>query len=138
MGDRKFTNPDFRTSSLTLISIGSPILSGQGLIPLNLPLRPQRQGTGFYTAMTGMKSAATLPLKTIRPLPPAVLASTQAASPDRQRLLQQAATLESSARQAAEQGDLAASARFILEALDLERRAGGLGPQVLQLIKPRS
>jgi hypothetical protein len=26
---------------------------------------------------------------------------------------------------------------LILEALDCERRAGGLGPQVLQLIKPR-
>jgi hypothetical protein len=26
---------------------------------------------------------------------------------------------------------------LILQALDCERRAGGLGPQVLQLIKPR-
>jgi hypothetical protein len=26
---------------------------------------------------------------------------------------------------------------LILETLDCERRAGGLGPQVLQLIKPR-
>jgi hypothetical protein len=32
---------------------------------------------------------------------------------------------------------LATAARSILEALDCERRAGGLGPQVLQLIKPR-
>ncbi len=30
-----------------------------------------------------------------------------------------------------------AAGRLILQALDCERRAGGLGPQVLQLIKPR-
>ncbi|MDM7954281.1 MAG: hypothetical protein QUV07_13850 [Cyanobium sp. CZS 25K] len=39
---------------------------------------------------------------------------------------------------AAIEGDLDASARAILEALDCERRAGGLGLQVLQLIKPRA
>ncbi len=62
-----------------------------------------------------------------------------AAEPDqRRRLLERAAELERSARRAAEQGDLAASARTILEALDCERRAGSLGPQVLQLIKPRA
>ena len=38
----------------------------------------------------------------------------------------------------AEAGDLKASATFILKALDQERRAGAIGPQVLQLIKPRS
>ena len=37
----------------------------------------------------------------------------------------------------AEAGELEASATFILKALDQERRAGGVGPQVLQLIKPR-
>ena len=37
----------------------------------------------------------------------------------------------------AESGDLKASATLILKALDQERRAGGTGPQVLQLIKPR-
>jgi hypothetical protein len=56
----------------------------------------------------------------------------------RQRLLFQAATLNDQARAAATQGDLDASARAILEALDCERRAGGLGLQVLQLIKPRA
>jgi hypothetical protein len=56
----------------------------------------------------------------------------------RQRLLLQAATLNEQARVAATQGDLEASARTILEALDCERRAGGLGLQVLQLIKPRA
>ena len=54
----------------------------------------------------------------------------------RQRLLLQAATLNEQARIAASDGDLEASARAILEALDCERRAGGLGLQVLQLIKP--
>ena len=37
----------------------------------------------------------------------------------------------------AEAGDLKAAATLILKALDQERRAGGIGPQVLQLIKPR-
>lgn len=84
-----------------------------------------------------MKSAATLPLKSARP---ELVSAAPAAGAgiDRQRLLDKAAALEPSARQAAAEGDLEASARFILEALDLERRAGGLGPQVLQLIKPRN
>lgn len=56
----------------------------------------------------------------------------------RQRLLLQAASLHEQARLAASQGDIDASARAILQALDCERRAGGLGLQVLQLIKPRS
>jgi hypothetical protein len=55
----------------------------------------------------------------------------------RQQLLDQAARLFNQASQAADQGDVQASARLILEALDCERRAGGVGPQVLQLIKPR-
>ena len=37
----------------------------------------------------------------------------------------------------AESGDLKAAATLILKALDQERRAGAIGPQVLQLIKPR-
>ena len=37
----------------------------------------------------------------------------------------------------AEAGDLTAAANLILKALDQERRAGGVGPQVLQLIKIR-
>lgn len=55
----------------------------------------------------------------------------------RQRLMLQAASLNEQARMAASDGDLETSARAILEALDCERRAGGLGLQVLQLIKPR-
>jgi hypothetical protein len=61
------------------------------------------------------------------------------ADPDaRQRLLLKAARLDERAREAAQIGDLEASARAILESLACERRAGGLGPQVLQLIKPRA
>ena len=56
----------------------------------------------------------------------------------RQRLLLQAASLNEQAQVAASEGDFEASARAILQALDCERRAGGLGLQVLQLIKPRS
>jgi hypothetical protein len=59
-------------------------------------------------------------------------------SDSRQRLLRQAAEFNDQGRAAAEGGELEASARAILAALDCERRAGGLGPQVLQLIKPRS
>ena len=56
----------------------------------------------------------------------------------RQRLLLQAASLNEQAQVAASEGDFEASARAILQALDCERRAGGLCLQVLQLIKPRS
>ena len=37
----------------------------------------------------------------------------------------------------ANEGDLQSSAVFILKALDKERRASGVGPQVLHLIKTR-
>ena len=42
------------------------------------------------------------------------------------------------AADAARDGNVEQSARLILETLDCERRAGGVGLQVLQLIKPRS
>jgi len=55
----------------------------------------------------------------------------------RELLDQQARQLLQQAGRAAEEGDIAQSARLILQALDCERRSGGSGPQVLQLIKPR-
>jgi len=61
----------------------------------------------------------------------------RADSPDRRQLLEQADNLNQQARRIAETGDIAAAAQAILQALNFERRAGGLGPQVLQLIKPR-
>ena len=42
-----------------------------------------------------------------------------------------------SASSHAEAGELQTAATLILKALDQERRAGTVGPQVLQLIKPR-
>lgn len=45
---------------------------------------------------------------------------------------------EQIARDAAEAGDIEASARSILALLDCERRLGAQGPQVMQVIKPRN
>jgi hypothetical protein len=56
---------------------------------------------------------------------------------DRQGLLSHASQLLERARLSAEAGDIEEAAQTILQSLDCERRAGGLGPQVLQLIKPR-
>ena len=42
------------------------------------------------------------------------------------------------ARQCAEDGRISEAGPLILQALGHERRAGSAGPQVLQLIKPRS
>ena len=49
----------------------------------------------------------------------------------------QAAKFFSLAKHAAEEGQIDQSAGLILRALDQERRAGDVGPQVMQLIKPR-
>lgn len=56
----------------------------------------------------------------------------------RSLLLREAARLSAAAEAAAGRGDLADAARLILQSLDCERRVGSMGPQVLQLIKPRS
>lgn len=53
-------------------------------------------------------------------------------------LQQEALRHDLAARAAAERGDMAASARAILAFLDCERRLRGTGPQVIQVIKPRS
>lgn len=58
-------------------------------------------------------------------------------SSERFHLLERAQDCDRLARESADAGDLATAARLILQGLDCERRAGGLGPQVLQLIKPR-
>lgn len=46
--------------------------------------------------------------------------------------------LEHEARLAADAGAIETSARAILQVLDCERRLAAIGPQVLQVIKPRS
>jgi hypothetical protein len=56
----------------------------------------------------------------------------------RDDLLKQAAAFEAEAEAASAAGDLDGAGRAILRALDCERRAGSVGPQVLQLIKPRN
>ncbi|MFN9870718.1 MAG: hypothetical protein ACK55E_04675 [Cyanobacteriota bacterium] len=86
-----------------------------------------------------MTGTSTLPSPPIRPVPSRSLAGPAGSSdPERrQQLLDQAAALDSRAKAAAERGDTDEAARLILESLEFERRAGGLGPQVLQLIKPR-
>ena len=55
----------------------------------------------------------------------------------RRQFLDQANGFNEQARLAADDGDVSGAARLILMALDCERRAGGLGLQVMQVIKPR-
>ncbi len=59
-------------------------------------------------------------------------------SEQRSQYLRDAAVHESRAQAAAQRGDLTEAAQALLKALDCERRAGSVGPQILQVIKPRS
>jgi len=58
--------------------------------------------------------------------------------PQRADLQRQAESHACAAEAAALAGDVETAAREILKGLDCERRAGSVGPQVLQLIKPRT
>ncbi|QNJ24409.1 hypothetical protein SynSYN20_00047 [Synechococcus sp. SYN20] len=62
----------------------------------------------------------------------------QSAPNQRQEHLAKADVFFQQAQSAAELGDVSSSGSFILKALEQERRAGTVGPQVMQLIKPRS
>ena len=64
--------------------------------------------------------------------------STKASGASRDHCLSLAEQHYEEARLQAEAGHLSESAQMILKALDQERRAGSVGPQVMQLIKPRS
>ncbi len=55
----------------------------------------------------------------------------------RQAYLREAGSFFENASVRAGEGDLQTSAGFILKALDQERRARGVGPQVLHLIKTK-
>ena len=55
----------------------------------------------------------------------------------KQAFLKEAGYFFKNALVQANEGDLQTSAGLILKALDQERRAGGVGPQVLHLIKTR-
>ncbi len=63
---------------------------------------------------------------------------TNSASIQREVYLKAASGFFDRASAQAEAGDFQAAGSLILKALDQERRAGVVGPQVLQLIKPRS
>ena len=60
------------------------------------------------------------------------------AGPTRDLYLKLAEQHFEEAKSNAEAGHISQSAQMILKALDQERRAGSIGPQVMQLIKPRS
>ena len=62
----------------------------------------------------------------------------QSAPNQKQEHLAKADVFFQQAQSAAESGDVSSSGSFILKALEQERRAGTVGPQVMQLIKPRS
>ncbi|QNI52631.1 hypothetical protein SynBIOSE41_00046 [Synechococcus sp. BIOS-E4-1] len=62
----------------------------------------------------------------------------QSVEPDREQLLSRARQWFEQARAQASEGNTAGSAQLILKALNHERRAGSVGPQVVQLIKPRA
>jgi len=83
-------------------------------------------------------TATSTPVRPPVPLPGRRPPSPAADPLPRQQWLDQASQLFDEASRAAEQGQVADAAQLILKALDCERRAGGVGPQVLQLIKPRS
>ena len=55
----------------------------------------------------------------------------------KQAFLEEAGCFFENASVQADEGDLQSCAVFILKALDKERMASGLGPQVLHLIKTR-
>jgi hypothetical protein len=59
-------------------------------------------------------------------------------SEQRSQFLRDAAKHESHAEAAALRGDVVEAAKAVLKSLDCERRAGSIGPQILQVIKPRS
>ena len=56
----------------------------------------------------------------------------------KQEYLKEAGSFFEDASVHADEGDLQTSACLILKALDQERRAGGVGPQVLHLIKTKN
>ena len=62
----------------------------------------------------------------------------QSAPNQKQEHLAKAGVFFQQPQSAAESGDASSSGSLILKALEQERRAGTVGPQVMQLIKPRS
>jgi len=111
--------------------LGGALHSHQIIIGLADPLMPETIPT---PAVASQRVAFLQPRLGQHPR----AATRPAAGQQRHDLMDQAAAHEAQAKQAAERGDIDESARCILLALDCERRAGGIGPQVLQVIKPRA
>jgi len=66
------------------------------------------------------------------------ISGSQASFGRRDKHLKAALNFFSSASECAEAGDLRSAGSLILKALEQERKAGSVGPQVLQVIKPQS
>ena len=88
--------------------------------------------------MGGVKLSTTVTKSVTSILAKSVRGSVSAVGDQRQFYLDAAQRLYGEAKEAAEQGNVTESGALILRALDQERRAGGVGPQVMQLIKPRA
>lgn len=78
------------------------------------------------------------PLQSRLAAAPQAVSAKAAAGEQRLRLQAERDGQERRAREAAAAGDVETCARAILAALDCERRLLGSGPQVMQVIKPRS
>ena len=101
------------------------------------PLLTDRPAAPVQSASSRRMTASSTTLRPPVPIPGRRPPQPITDAPPRQHLLDQAAQLFDAASRSADEGDVAEAARQILRALDCERRAGGVGPQVLQLIKPR-
>jgi hypothetical protein len=88
--------------------------------------------------ITASVQAATTNAASARVMPTRLVAANAGAVEARPCLEAELARQELRAREAASAGDVETSARAILAALDCERRLQGSGPQVMQVIKPRS
>ncbi|MFM8525116.1 MAG: hypothetical protein ACKOCM_05805 [Cyanobacteriota bacterium] len=91
----------------------------------------------FSMVLTAFRQSSLKPVSQAAPSRRPVIPEVRPAV-DRTEWQARARQLDAEARQAAEDGDIERSAQKILAALDCERRAGSVGPQVLQLIKPRT
>ena len=88
--------------------------------------------------MGGVKLSTTVTKSVTSILAKSVRGSVSTVGDQRQSYLDAAQRFYGEAKEAAEQGNVTESGALILRALDQERRAGGVGPQVMQLIKPRA
>ena len=92
------------------------------------------------TPLTLSRPVSAVPVHPVyagQPAKPATSRRCEERGDHRRQFLDQANGFNEQARQAADEGDVSGAARLILMALDCERRAGGLGPQVMQVIRPR-